>query len=171
MLCLLEGLSCKALQLQPGISACSECGPRLKSAVPARHGVSWLSYLCQGPLWGGQYYISAGASPPSIFLTKKTNLRDFRLSAFSKIGVLGLCVAAVSTVQGQIGPLLLTCGGLCHSCLGSGSAASGQEILWARWTQKCGKKSSTETVWKASAATTVVTCAVTRQNGVTFKLC
>lgn len=63
---------------------------------------------------------------------KKANLRDFRLSAFSKIGVLGLYVAAVSIVQGQLGPLLLTCEGLCHLCLGSGSAASGQEILWAR---------------------------------------
>lgn len=67
MFCQLEGVSCKALQLQPEISAHSERGPRLMSAVPARHGVSKLSHLCQGPLPGGQYYTPAGASPPSNF--------------------------------------------------------------------------------------------------------
>lgn len=66
------------------------------------------------------------------FFLKKANLRDFRLLSFSKIGVLGLCVAAVSTMEGQLGPLLLTCEGLCQPCWGSGSAAPGQEVLWAR---------------------------------------
>lgn len=80
--CQLEGLSCKALQSQPEISACSEHGLR-------------LSHLCQGPLRSDRYYTPAGISSPSIFLTK-TQISE--ISAFSKIGVLELCVAAVSTV-------------------------------------------------------------------------
>lgn len=101
------------------------------SAVPVGHSFSLFSHPCQGPLRGGQYYTPAGFSPPSIF-KKKANLRGFKLPAFSEIGVLGLCVAAALTVEGQLGPLLLTCEGLCHPCLGSGSAAPGQEVLWAR---------------------------------------
>lgn len=169
MSCQLEGLSCKARQLQPEISARSERGPRLMSAL--LWGMVFPSFHTSAKgLWK---VVSITHQQELVHLqifNKKANLRDFGLSAFSKIGVLGLCLAAVSTVQGQLGPLLLTCEGLCHPCLGSGSAGSVQEILWARWTQKCGEKFSTERVWKAGAATAVVTCAVTRQNAMTFKL-
>lgn len=37
------------------------------------------------------------------------------------------------------GPLLLTCDGLCHPLLGTSPAPAGQEMLWARRTQRPGK--------------------------------